>query len=93
VKVEQNAIFAATRSDGRRWHWSSDFTRVPPAGLDALRAAAGARRVDEASDGFASVWVGADVIWLEGHGAVRKLDLWTVEDVRERVVAIVRGGG
>jgi hypothetical protein len=90
-KIEQNAVFVETRTDGRRWVRSFDFTRVPAGGLEPLRVALGAERVDEASDRFASVWRGRDVLWLEGVGAGGALCLWMVDSVVGRVRAVLIG--
>jgi hypothetical protein len=93
AKTEQSAIFHETKIDGRRWVYDFEFTRIPAGGLDALREAVDAELISEASDRFGAVFRARarDVIWLEGRGERRTLNLWTIEDAQARVKAVLRG--
>jgi hypothetical protein len=93
VKVEQNAIFSETRSDGRNWEWELELMRVPPGGMGPIAEALGARRVDEASDKFFSVWVGPEVIWIASPEEGMLLNLFVVDSAHERVKALLRAAG
>lgn len=90
VKIEQNAAFREATSDGRRWIRHLDLSRVPAGGLDAFRAAVDAEPVGEATDRFAAVWRARDAAWLEGRGAEGTLVLWTPEDARDRISALLK---